>query len=136
MGNKTKKRTLYFLLPLFILFFSCQEKKTNVKAENTSIEWRKKDWNFGNVIQGEEVAHTFHFRNTGQSNLFIKKIETGCGCTIANYDKVPVLPGKEGKIEITFNSAGRYGKQYKEICIFANIPEKQTILSFTANVTE
>ncbi len=136
MGNKTKKRTLYFLLPLFILFFSCQEKKTNVKAENTSIEWRKKDWNFGNVIQGEEVAHTFHFRNTGQSNLFIKKIETGGGCTIANYDKVPVLPGKEGKIEITFNSAGRYGKQYKEICIFANIPEKQTILSFTANVTE
>ena len=104
MGNKTKKRTLYFLLPHFILFFSCQEKKTNVKAENTSIEWRKKDWNFGNVIQGEEVAHTFHFRNTGQSNLFIKKIETGCGCTIANYDKVPVLPGKEGKIEITFNS--------------------------------
>ena len=136
MGNKTKKRTLYFLLPLFILFFSCQEKKTNVKAENTSIEWRKKDWNFGNVIQGEEVAYTFHFRNTGQSNLFIKKIETGCGCTIANYDKVPVLPGKEGKIEITFNSAGRYGKQYKEISIFANLPEKQTILSFTANVTE
>ena len=43
---------------------------------------------------------------------------------------------KEGKIEIAFNSEGRYGKQYKEIRIFANIPEKQVILSFTATVKE
>ena len=41
-----------------------------------------------------------------------------------------------GKIEIAFNSEGRYGKQYKEIRIFANIPEKQVILSFTATVKE
>ena len=52
------------------------------------------------------------------------------------YDKALVRPGKEGKIEIAFNSEGRYGKQYKEIRIFANIPEKQVILSFTATVKE
>ena len=50
--------------------------------------------------------------------------------------KLPFAPGKEGKIEIAFNSEGRYGKQYKEIRIFANIPEKQVTLSFTATVKE
>lgn len=68
--------------------------------------------------------------------MLIKNVETGCGCTTADYDKAPVRPGKEGKIEIAFNSEGRYGKQYKEIRIFANIPEKQVILSFTATVKE
>jgi hypothetical protein len=63
-------------------------------------------------------------------------VETGCGCTTVNYDQKPISPGKEGKLEIVFNSSGRYGKQYKEIRIFANIPEKQVVLSITANVKE
>lgn len=118
------------------LFISCRDRKTTVRTADTQIEWKQKTWDFGNLSAGEEVTHTFYFKNTGTHNLLIKNIETGCGCTTVSYDKVPVRPGKEGKIEITFNSAGRYGKQYKEISIFANIPKKQTTLSFTANVKE
>lgn len=125
--------TLSLLLIIF-LCWSCREKKTAESSEPTRIEWTKKAWNFGNLTAGEEVCHTFIFKNTGQHNLLIKNIETGCGCTTVNYDKAPVPPGKEGKIEIAFNSEGRYGKQYKEIRIFANIPEKSTTLTFTANV--
>lgn len=117
-----------------LLCFSCREKKAPATTEETSVEWRKKSRDFGRITEGEEVAHTFYFKNTGKHHLLIRNIETGCGCTAASYDKAPVPPGKEGKIEITFNSAGRYGKQYKEIRIFANIPEGQSTLSFTANV--
>ena len=137
MENNIKKIIFYLLLFISgILLSSCREKKANISTENTNIEWRKKSWDFGNITRGEEVAHTFYFKNTGAHHLLIKKIETGCGCTTVNYDKAPIPPGKEGKIEIAFNSTGRYGKQYKEISIFANIPEKQTTLSFTANVKE
>ena len=118
-----KKQISYFLLFTFYLFlFSCKEK------QNSSVPPAD--------TQGETVTHTFYFKNTGTQNLLIKNVETGCGCTTADYDKAPVRPGKEGKIEIAFNSEGRYGKQYKEIRIFANIPEKQVILSFTATVKE
>ena len=110
--------------------------ETRYSSRNTRVEWIKKTWDFGNITQGETVTHTFYFKNTGTQNLLIKNVETGCGCTTADYDKAPVRPGKEGKIEIAFNSEGRYGKQYKEIRIFANIPEKQVILSFTATVKE
>ena len=122
------------LLLVLFLSYSCREKKSSGPSEPTHIEWTKKTWNFGDLTAGEEVCHTFTFKNTGRHNLIIRNIETGCGCTTVNYDKAPVSPGKEGKIEIAFNSQGRYGKQYKEIRIFANIPEKSTTLTFTANV--
>lgn len=130
-----KKTILYFLL-FHVLFISCRDKKTTETTADTQIEWKQKTWDFGDLSAGEEVTHTFYFKNTGAHNLLIKNIETGCGCTTVSYDKTPIRPGKEGKIEIAFNSAGRYGKQYKEISIFANIPKKQTTLSFTANVKE
>lgn len=130
-------KTNFFLLlfTLSVCFFSCRG-KTQQAIADTQIEWRKKSWDFGTITAGEEVSHTFYYKNTGDHNLIVKKIETGCGCTTAGYDKTPLAPGKEGKIEIAFNSKGRFGKQYKEIRIFANIPEKVSILNFTANVKE
>lgn len=114
--------------------WACHSKKKENITTNTQLEWRQTNWNFGDITRGEEVVHTFHFKNTGKEHLLIKKVETGCGCTTVKYDSTPLPPGKEGKIEIAFNSAGRNGKQYKEIAIFANIPEKQVILSIVANV--
>lgn len=137
-----KKCPFIFLPFIFCLFYfllgatACREKKSSASAGDTTIEWKQKIWDFGDITEGEEVSHTFHFKNTGEHHLIIKNIETGCGCTTVDYSKAPVAPGKEGKIEIVFNSAGRYGKQYKEISIFANIPQKQTTLNFIANVKE
>ena len=96
-----KKQISYFLLFTFYLFlFSCKEKQnSSVPPADTRVEWIKKTWDFGNITQGETVTHTFYFKNTGTQNLLIKNVETGCGCTTADYDKAPVRPGKEGKIE-------------------------------------
>lgn len=129
-----------FILWWFFIFAAattgCREKTPAIPTENTTMEWREESWDFGILVQGEEVSHTFRFRNTGEHALVIKKVETGCGCTVANYEKTPVKPGKEGKLEIVFNSMGRMGKQYKEIRIFANIPGQETIVRFTAQVRE
>ncbi len=133
-----KNIILYFIFLSFIAI-SCRGKSQNTQnsqVADTQIEWTKKNWNFGNITEGEIVTHTYYFKNSGNQNLIIKNIDSGCGCTTVSYDKEPLRPGEEGKIEIAFNSAGRYGKQYKEISIFANIPEKQVTLSFTANVKE
>lgn len=125
---------LLYLLILLCALFACRGKSTSSAGADTSIEWTNKSWNFGDISEGEEVCHTYRFKNTGQNHLLIKKIDTGCGCTTVNYDKEPIAPGKEGKIEIAFNSKGRYGKQYKEIRIFANVQEKEITLSFSANI--
>lgn len=128
-------KRIVFICFCLLLAYSCKEKGQTAQGAETSIEWTRKTWNFGEVKEGEEVCHTFYFKNTGSNNLLIKNVKTNCGCTTVNYDKAPISPGKEGKIEIAFNSRGRNGKQYKEISIFANIPEKQTTISITADIT-
>ncbi|MFR2510579.1 DUF1573 domain-containing protein [Odoribacter laneus] len=122
---------------LFLLFLtSCQNKsqKSTDDLENTRIELTQPTFNFGKITSGETVSHTYSLKNTGDHYLIIKNIQTSCGCTTVDYPKEPIAPGKEGKLEIAFNSSGRYGKQYKEIRIFANIPEKVVTLKFTADI--
>ncbi|WP_251620476.1 DUF1573 domain-containing protein [Odoribacter lunatus] len=133
-----------FIIRFFILCLcciglagGCRQKATtssSVQERTTRIKFQEKHYNFGDLTEGEIVSHTFIYTNTGKENLVIKAIETGCGCTTVEYDKKPIPPGKEGKIEIAFNSSGRYGKQYKEISIFANLPSGEAMLSITANV--
>lgn len=137
--HMSSSQVLFLLLLLggTLLFSCCKEKKTTSQTEtpeSTEIEFGQKHFDFGKLAEGEIVTHTFYFKNTGKENFVIKAIESGCGCTTVEYDKKPLAPGKEGKIEIAFNSSGRYGKQYKEISIFANLPKGKTTLTITADV--
>lgn len=107
---------------------------TNDSTTRAKFEIKDKSFNFGDLAEGEIVTHTFRFKNTGKKSLVIQNIESSCGCTTPKYDKKPIPPGDEGKIEVEFNSSGRYGKQYKVINIFANVPEKVVELKIIANI--
>lgn len=91
---------------------------------------------FGNLVKGEVVSHTFEIQNTGNKDLIIKNIETGCGCATPKYKKGPIKPGQTVNLEIKFNTAGRLGKQYKVIHIFANTPERTHEVTITANIKQ
>ena len=138
--SKLKNRSVLLFLFLWLsigIAGACKEKKptdSGTKISDTQTEWPQKTYDFGDIAEGEIVTHTFKFKNTGEHNFVIQKVESGCGCTTVKYDRKPLKTGKEGKIEIEFNSEGRYGKQYKEISIFANVLQKQITLKFTANV--
>lgn len=122
---------LYITIIIFTLC-SCsskQGKKNNshvvYKAKGlTSISVDKKIHDFGEITRGEIVVCSFKIENKGKKPLLIKKIEASCGCANFNWNKKPIPPGGSTKLEVEFNSSARYGKQYKVISIFANIPEK------------
>ena len=61
--------------------------------------------NFGKIPQGTPITFEFKFRNTGTQPIILATVKPTCGCTIANYTKDPVMPGKEGSIPITYNAA-------------------------------
>lgn len=100
----------------------------------TKITSNKTIHDFGSIKQGEILAYSFYIENVGDSNLVINKIESSCGCTVVKWEKKPLLPKRKMKIEVEFNSSGRYGKQYKVISIFANVPNKVYELIITAEV--
>ncbi len=84
------------------------------------IELEETEYNFGTVIQGEKVAHSFVFTNTGDGNLVISNVKASCGCTVPKWTKEPVKPGKTGTIELVFDSSNRDGKQTKTAKVYSN----------------
>ena len=138
-----KNLLLTVLICASMVVLSCNNK--NDKITNTEIteiggypiiKFDTTYHNFGTLIQGEQVAFTFNFKNTGTSNLIIKDAFSTCGCTVPDYSKEPVAPGKEGKIEIIFNSEGKRGQQYKTVTLKLNTERKEKTLTIKANVLE
>ena len=79
-------------------------------------------WNFGIIKPGQKSKHTFRVMNKGDENLIIRKIETSCGCTAAILGQRIIAPGQETTLEVQFKSAGKRGKQIKNIEVFCNDP--------------
>jgi hypothetical protein len=54
------------------------------------------------------LSHTeFNFTNTGTQDLFISNAVGSCGCTVPEWPREPIKPGKSGKIKVEFDSQGQ-----------------------------
>ena len=83
--------------------------------------------NFGDLKAGETVAFSFEIKNTGNTGLLIKKLETDCGCIDVEYPKEKINPDDSAYIEVIFNSAGEVGRVYKTITVFTNAEEEGSL---------
>ena len=93
--------------------------------------------NFGILLQGKKLDHTFIIKNNGDSPLKILHIRPACGCTAVNASSPVVNPGKSSQIKVSFNSANFYGKVSKTIAVESNDPETPVYtLTLTGNIIE
>ncbi len=141
---------IYHLTLILFFFVSCTEKKTtkastdlvniDATADTTSshkkngtakIQFEKMLHDFGLITQGETVEYEFIFKNTGDADLLIASATASCGCTIPDYPKEPINPGKQGKIKVKFNSDLRLDKFLKEIYITSNTEPMVTTIQIT-----
>ena len=90
---------------------------------------------FGRITEGESISYSFHFRNTGDADLVLSGCSATCGCTVADYPRGRIAPGKEGYVTVTFNSQGKTGQQYQEVTVTSNAQPGRNILKITAQVT-
>ncbi len=104
-----------------------QSKLPKFQFEETSFD-------FGVLVEGEKVAHSFKYKNVGKTDLIISSVSTTCGCTVPNYSKEPLKPGKEAELEVVFSSSGKRGMQHKTITILANTQPNRTYLEIMAEV--
>lgn len=81
---------------------------------------------FGNIAEdGGAVTHEFAFTNTGDSPLVIVTVSASCGCTKPKFPKEPIMPGKSGKITVTFYPKGHPGEINKDVKVRTNVPGKK-----------
>ena len=101
-----------------------------------SMSFTETKFDFGDIKSGDKVTHEFSFKNNGEADLVISKAYGSCGCTVPEYPKEAITPGSEGKITVTFNSAGKHGKQHKTVTLVTNTVNEKEQLEITANINQ
>jgi hypothetical protein len=152
--NKTLK--LFFLASFIVITIACTKESKNTNsveaAENVQpnvsvlkdsipsdgkypeMKFEKNQHDFGTIKQGDTVEHEFKFENTGEADLLITNAKGSCGCTVPEYPKTAIQPGKAGTIKVSFNSAGKSGVNTKSVVLTSNCKEKNKVLIITADI--
>lgn len=82
----------------------------------------------GKVKQGVPVTATFTVTNVGKEPLIIEQANPTCGCTIGDYTKSPIAPGKTGTITATYNAAAASHFTKTMTVKFAGVDEVKNIV--------
>lgn len=109
-----------------------QQAATPAQNPDLSIKFKEEEHNFGNVPEGPSVSTDFEFKNIGKVPIIFSDVHGSCGCTVPTWPKEPILPGKTGKIQVTYSTQGRQGQINKTVTVTSNIGTK--ILKISGNV--
>lgn len=74
---------------------------------------------YGKIKQGSNGVRVFEFTNIGNAPLIIKGIKSTCGCTVPKKPEKPIMPGKKGHIEVSYDTK-RVGGFSKAVTIISN----------------
>lgn len=123
-----------FFVALAVLIGSAY---ADLEFEAKSIELKAKPTD-------EHLPGSFKFKNTGDKDVEIKKIDIGCSCIKATTDKKTYAPGESGTVNFDFKLGSFTGHQLKGLTIVTG--EKRTrlqvgvqipnVITITPNVLE
>lgn len=99
------------------------EQRTNAPR----IELANTNYDFGQVAEGQSVESEFTFKNSGKSDLIIRKIKPSCGCTtVEPVDKI-IKPGQTSSFKSSIKTAGFTGRISKSITVITNDPSSPSV---------
>ena len=133
-------KKIKYLLFVPFLALACTT-TTNADEEQRRTDYaeyfEKMDYDFGTVQEGDQVRHTYKFKNTGDKNLILINVKGSCGCTVPeDWPKDPIAPGETGEIKVVFDSQGRAGNVKKNVRVEANTDPSLSLLTLTGVVKE
>ena len=101
--------------------------------KSPAFTWEQQTYDFAEIPQGKPVTTVFNYSNNGELPLVISNVQTSCGCTVTDYTKDPVLPGKTGYVKVTYNAANP-GTFNKAVTITANTDAGSQVLFIKGKV--
>jgi hypothetical protein len=101
-----KKLVLFTAFILGLVFVAKSQVATEAgdPSSMAKFKWEAKVHDFGKIDQGKPVTHEFLFTNAGSTPLVISNVRGSCGCTVTDYTKEPIAPGKTGFVKAIFNA--------------------------------
>jgi rhodanese-related sulfurtransferase len=79
-------------------------------------------YDFGSVMEGYSVAHTFVLTNSGDDVLRISGVRTDCGCTTTMLASTSLAPGESVDLDALSDTTGSRGTFSKTITVYSNDP--------------
>ncbi|AWI25936.1 DUF1573 domain-containing protein [Flavobacterium pallidum] len=97
------------------------------------VVWKSEVIDTGEIPQGTPKSIEFEFKNTGDKPIIITNAKASCGCTVADYPKEPIAPGKSAKITGTYNAAAK-GPFTKTITVTTSENDTPKVLTLKGTV--
>lgn len=114
------KRLVLPIVFVLVGFVAFKNPETKSFVKFAKFQWEATEYDFGQIEQNIPVTHEFTFTNNGEVPLIISNVKGSCGCTVTDYSKEPIPPGKTGIVKATYN-AKSMGQFYKSITVTANV---------------
>ena len=105
-----------------------------VLTDGAEFSFLDRKHKFPDTKEGILLKHDFEFTNSGDEPLIISDYKVACSCTKITFPEEPVMPGKSGVVQLTFDTNGKYGFQHRKIYITTNASKKPTVISFKVTV--
>lgn len=74
------------------------------KKADELAKFKTETIDLGKIKQDVPTTATFEVTNISSEPLIIEQANPTCGCTIGDYTKEPIMPGKSGVIKATYNA--------------------------------
>mgnify|MGYP005841969959 CR=1 FL=1 len=126
-----KKSLFLFLVCGFTTLGLHAQENQPVKTD--SIVFNKMVHDYGTITQGADGNCEFKFTNKGKVPLVLNNVRASCGCTVADWPKEPIEPGKSGSIKVKYNTA-IMGSFNKSITVNSNAVNSMVRLSIKGTV--
>lgn len=97
------------------------------------ISSNKETHHFGQIEWKRPVTVEYTITNTGDKPLVLTNVTTSCACSVADWTKEPIAPGKKGTVKATFD-AKALGHFDKSVGIYSNAEPRLVYLKFDGEV--
>ncbi len=132
--NSVYSRAAAFERKIQIILYETETSAVSKTEKAPQIVFTDTIHDYKNLKYGEKAYYVFRYKNTGNAPLTITGLETSCSCISANYSKEPVLPGQQGEINISLNTAIDAGTKKETITVYSNTLRNKNILNIKANI--
>lgn len=130
-----------FVFAAFIAATAFTANKANAQQsteKGAKIEFVKETIDYGTIKNGANGTREFEFKNTGNAPLIISNAVGSCGCTVPEWPKEPIAPGKKGVISVKYDTkrTGPFNKSVTLTSNAVNEPSKVIYIKGTVEAPE
>ena len=121
------------MIMVLLVSLSIQAQEKPIGSQD-SIVFESTTHDYGTIAQNGNGNCEFRFTNKGKVPLVLSNVQASCGCTVPEWPKEPILPGKTSSIKVKYNTAniGSFGKT---ITVSSNAANSRVVLTIKGNVT-